>query len=466
MKTIYSLILLLFLSSIYSCQDDVHPVGLDFVAAFENKSIDYSTITDQREIALVFSKPAEVDGTVYIEIQTEKATDGVDFDLFPLAQANVMKVPFKKGDTNAHFLLKNLIYPFDRSDKKISFHIQRIEYEGNSAIQGNTQLVIAFGRSVGGSMLPDVGGPTQPNQVFIHLSKGKATKVKRDSWDFGFYNGDINRVILNGSIYMAAKALDEKDINKVTRASVKHLFAEVAMGTFDAANEAFVDSPTGDILKTAIQEIDEDDSKNPVYLVNMGFEVGNTTPPVGTVAIAGDSRGWMKVQFLKRENKYAIRYAELNATSYTEKEIERNTANNFTSFSLKTNSIVPVEPPKAEWDLCFTVFTNIIEGSGTYGYSDFVVNNIRAGIKAYQVQETAQLTYKNFNETNIDDSAFKNDQRVIGSDWRDVFTGTAYKNKFYVIKDAKANYYKIKMLEFLNAKGERGYPKFEYQLIK
>lgn len=36
-----------------------------------------------------------------------------------------------------------------------------------------------------------------------------------------------------------------------------------------------------------------------------------------------------------------------------------------------------VEPTKTEWDLNFTVFTNEISGYGSYGYSDYVVNNVK-----------------------------------------------------------------------------------------
>ncbi|RYF54563.1 MAG: hypothetical protein EOO39_39185, partial [Cytophagaceae bacterium] len=37
---------------------------------------------------------------------------------------------------------------------------------------------------------------------------------------------------------------------------------------------------------------------------------------------------------------------------------------------------------------------------------------------------------------------------------------------FYVLKDLDGNYYKIRMLGFLNPSGMRGYPKFEYKLLQ
>ena len=139
---------------------------------------------------------------------------------------------------------------------------------------------------------------------------------------------------------------------------------------------------------------------------------------------------------------------------------------NFTFFSLATQNVVNVEPQKNLWDLCFTVFTNEIQGSGSYGYSDFVLNNLKAGVKGYRVAVTSAVNFGNFAMTNVVESNFIDDQRVIGAEWRDVFTGSAYTDRFYVIKDADGNYYKVRMLEFLNEGGVRGYPKFEYKLIQ
>ena len=86
-------------------------------------------------------------------------------------------------------------------------------------------------------------------------------------------------------------------------------------------------------------------------------------------------------------------------------------------------------------------------------------------MKAYQVS-TSTSTYEAFSLTNVVENNFVDDQRVIGADWRDVFTGTAYSNRFYILKDADGNYYKIRMLAFLNDAGVRGYPQFEYQLLQ
>ena len=37
---------------------------------------------------------------------------------------------------------------------------------------------------------------------------------------------------------------------------------------------------------------------------------------------------------------------------------------------------------------------------------------------------------------------------------------------YYLIKDGDGNYFKLKILSMKNDKGERGYPAFEYELLK
>ena len=65
-----------------------------------------------------------------------------------------------------------------------------------------------------------------------------------------------------------------------------------------------------------------------------------------------------------------------------------------------------------------------------------------------------------------DCALLEENQTVIGSSWRNVFTGTIIANTYYVLKDANNNYYKIRFLDLVNDSGERGYPRFEYKLLQ
>ncbi|TXD49082.1 HmuY family protein [Polaribacter sp. IC073] len=324
----------------------------------------------------------------------------------------------------------------------------------------------------GAAVSPEVGGPNEPNQVYIDLSSNTSTAVRRDSWDLGFYAGSDFRVTLNGAVYMAAAKLSVTDIDAVNSASaeVQELQTKVAVGTYDAENIVYVDAPNGDIKKTAIAEISNTDVNNNVYLLNLGYEIGTDTPATGSVAVSGDARGWKKIRILKSGNSYVLQYADLDATSHKEVTISKSTTHNFTFFNINTESEALVAPKKENWDLNFTVFTNEIKGYGSYGYSDFITNNTKAAATVYMIDtEETSFTYDSFSLTDIDATKFTTDQRSIGSSWRNGggpgSLPSLKENVFYVVNDTDGNLYKLQFLAFTNEAGERGYPKFVYSLL-
>ena len=77
----------------------------------------------------------------------------------------------------------------------------------------------------------------------------------------------------------------------------------------------------------------------------------------------------------------------------------------------------------------------------------------------------ADFSYESFSSSNVDDNAFLADQTAIGSNWRDVFSGTHDDTVFFVVKDPNGNIYKIKFLALTNDNGVRGYPEFEFELL-
>lgn len=325
----------------------------------------------------------------------------------------------------------------------------------------------------GATVEPEVGGPNQQNQVYVDLSTNTATSVQRDSWDLGFYSGSEFRVVLNGSISMATAQLEATDMNAVNSSTpeVQELQPGVRVGSFQAESATYIDAPDGSITGTAIEEVSSVDANNHVYLLNLGFEVGTTAPTTGSTTINGDARGWKKIRVLRNGNNYVLQYADLDATTFEEVTISKDTNYNFTFFSFNTEAEVNVEPEKSKWDLNFTYFTSTIPGFGAYGYADFVANNTKANAQAYMVDTTIEtsLTYENFTIANVVDANFSNDQRAIGSSWRNTAPGAPvdiFENVFYIVNDTAGNLYKLKFLAMTNDVGERGYPQFVYSLLQ
>ena len=325
----------------------------------------------------------------------------------------------------------------------------------------------------GAAISPEVGGPNQPNQVYVDLSTNTTTSVKRDSWDLGFYSGSDFRVVINGSISMASAKLSTTNIDAVKSSDqeVMDLQPLVRTNTYTDESAPFVDAPNGDILETAIDEISDIDSENKVYLLNLGYEVDTTTPATGSYSANGEARGWKKIRILKEGDNYILQYADLDATTHKEIAISKNDAYHFTFFSFNTENEVNVEPLKNEWDLNFTIFTNLIPTAGPYVYPDYVVNNTKANAKVYMIDtEVESYTYQNFTLSDVDNANFSDDQRSIGSSWRNGggpgSLPSLKENVFYIVNDTDGNLYKLKFLALTNTAGERGYPEFVYSILK
>lgn len=319
---------------------------------------------------------------------------------------------------------------------------------------------------------PEVGGPSEANQVWMDLSTGESTATERTKWDIGFYSGNEFKVIINSSAMMAAGKIEgATDIDAVTESFVDVLKTKVVVANYNPENAVYIDDVTGNYNTgyTAISEISANDAENGVYLVNMGSKIYSGDIPVGSVVTGGESRGWMKVQIVRNNDGYKIKYARLNESQHKEYIITKKPDYNFTFFSMMTDSEVSIQPEKKKWDICFTVFMNIIDGAGTYIYSDFVISNTLGGASAYQVVvpdgTSATEAYKNFKAEDVDSSKFQKDQRTIGGNWRLLGPGggNVYGNRFYILKDSEGLYFKIKFNRMTNEKGERGHPEFEYK---
>lgn len=326
-----------------------------------------------------------------------------------------------------------------------------------------------------------VGGPTQPNQVWFDLSENKKVLTKRTDWELAFYSGSAFKVILNSSIQMAAgKIPNATNIDAVTEASLAALKTQVEVANFDPNNEIYIDDVKGNFPAgyTAIEEIKANEAENGVYLLNMGKDIYNGSVPLGSVTYSGDPRGWMKVQIVRYGDAYKVKYAKLTETTHKEIIVTKNTAYNYNFLSLTNDKEVIIQPEKKKWDLCFTVFTNIITGAGSYVYADFVNNNNVGGVGAYEVKITAPASgvaaYNNFTASDIEESKFiYNNHAIIGANWRNPVGANGlevYNDRFYIIKDADGFYFKLRFTRLTKAitdseapAGTRGFPSFEYK---
>ncbi|HLW62380.1 MAG TPA: HmuY family protein [Flavobacterium sp.] len=452
----------------YSCSDD------DGINSGASNAVSFAVpsmnLTENSvNVIITFAQQAASSGVITLGVVETEAKYGTDYVTAPAGSSSTLEIPFDSGVSKVDFTFNKLISASEGQVKNVKFTINKIST--NYEITGNNSTVVNFNETAlsGNSLAPEVGGPSQENQVYIDLSSGAMTTVPRISWDLGFYSGSDFRVILNNSVKMSAKSMEDTDLSVALTEDSSMLIGQ-GSGIVDQ-----IDDPTGLLTGTAIAEVSANDAENFVYLVNLGSNPSTTPPALGSVAAdSGTHRGWKKIRILRNGNGYKLQYADLSATTFNEVTIDKAAAYNFNFFSFTTNQTVSVEPEKDKWDLNFTTFTNVFGGTTPYFFPDFVVNNSRGGALAYAVS-TEDFAYENFTLSNVDQSQFINDQRGIGSSWRatsaqgpDGFPVSQFVLKtdiFFVLKDPAGNIYKIKMTGGALENQERGHPTFVYELL-
>lgn len=469
MKNNFILILSFVLLAFTACNNDDDAPVVSTVA-FAASSLNLSEANTPIEVK--FDKPAAAAGSLTITFTETGVVYGTDFTTSQAAASKTIVIPFAKDVSSVIFTFTKLKEAVEGEVKNVVFTITGAT--ANTTIAANNSIQVSFNEtpSLGTVLAPEVGGALQQNQVFVDLSSAKMTKVLRSSWDLGFYSGAEFRVVLNSSINMAAKKLETTNIDAV------QVIDETMIISQGSGIASQIDDPTGDFTKTtAISEISTADSDNKVYLIYLGNGVAATNPALGKEgSVGGAARGWKKVRILKSGNDYKIQYADIDATTHSEVIISKNAAYNFTFFSLLDKKTVTVEPVKAQWDISFSTFTNLVGSTTPYFYPDFVLSNLKGGAKAYQVLVT-DFTYDSFTLANVVDSKFTVDQRNIGSNWRSTTSSTdangnpvsnlvVKTDRFFVVKDPAGNIYKLKFTGSLSDAGERGYPKFHYAILK
>jgi len=466
-KVISSLFILLILVAANACKEDEPPLP-DNLLQFETSEQGISDTQEEATIKLTLSRATESASTAVIGLTTEGVTYGTEFTTQPAATNNSISVAIPAGSTEATVKIVKKAGIFLTGKEAIKLTLSSVT---TPVLLGNTKTIdVKFASIVSaGSTLTLNGivgtelGSAARNGFYIDLSNNKATAVNRTSWDFGFYAGSQFRVILNNTTSASAKALDKTDLKTVVAADTVPA-SDWTVGAYDAKEWALLDDVTGDITKTVIAEVSATDADNKVYIVNRG--TGGSIP----------ARPWLKIRVLRKSDGYTLQYARITDTDFKTIDIAKDSQYNFVYVSVDGNSAskVDVEPPKSEWDIKWGYqLSQTALAPGVmipYASSDFVTINYLAGVEAAEVLTTT-VSYDAFAESNIAGAEFKKTYDVIGTNWRTASPTAGASgvktDRFYVVKDAAGNVYKLKFIRFhADDGGTRGKPEFEYKLVK
>lgn len=435
----------------------------DNVADFESAEQGISATEASKTVKIRLSRAANANIPVTIEVTS---TNGVeyttDYTTTPATVNGKMELAVLSGSSEASFTVTKANGALFYADDNLKF---KIISTGSPVIIGTqTEFKLNFSEiiSTGAVLTGDGGGATYGNKVFFDLSGNSQTGVLRTKWDLGFYTGsDDWRVILNSSSAMMAKQINKNDLASVTAADTVGFSTQVYFAQLPSTTALpYIDYPNGDLTRTAIAGISATATDNKVYIVNRGTGVGSPAP----------ARGWKKVRIIRNANGgYTLQHADIASATFTSIDVPKDATYFFKYISFETGA-VDVEPAAKKWDLAWTYFsfTTDFGGEVPYLFQDVILQN--RNVQAVMVKTTTK-SYESFGEADINSLTLSPVQTTIGSTWRaGGGPGSApvvSTDRYYVIRDGDNNYYKVRFLALTHeTSGARGYPKFEFALVK
>jgi hypothetical protein len=340
----------------------------------------------------------------------------------------------------------------------ISFLFTACKKDKDPILVGSPGLQVQF-NGLAGSEAGSVAG----NSVYIDFSTNTVTAAARAGWDLGFYCGPDFRVILNNTSSAGAKVLATNDITLAGAADTMGLTLAVSQANPQPSDLVYFDDIAGSVTGTVIPEVSVTDAANKVIVINRGTGGGIAARP------------WIKIRVLKNNSGgYTLQYAGITATTFQTLQISKDASYHYKFVSFD-NGIVNVQPEKTKWDLVwgYSVFaTDFGGGTVPYNFSDLIAVNNLSGVqvkeKRYADAAAATAAYTAFNRDSVNATTLVTGRWVIGSNWRSTQPATGAKtDRFYLIKDANGNYYKLKCLAMGvgGDGGTRGKPEFKYDLI-
>ena len=267
-------------------------------------------------------------------------------------------------------------------------------------------------------------------------------------WDLGFEsNGSGHHIILNTSRFMYAGNTGSTDFYGINS---------------NICDTMIYDDSSGDLTMTAVGNwADFTDPSTPVYpkivyIIDLGSDNN------------GNKYGFRKVVF---ENftidTYRIHFSNLDGSDEHTALIKTDHARSFTLFSFSSGGIVtPVQPRNNEWDICFTQYSTILFDDNNIATPYLVRGVYLNSVETSAAADTINSFY-NITADDIDNYSFSSAQDAIGYSWKD-YKDDSYKinpDIFYLIKDQRGQYYKLKFEGFYNRSGARGYPSFQLMTL-
>jgi hypothetical protein len=293
-------------------------------------------------------------------------------------------------------------------------------------------------------------------QVYFGLGSGQVVSTNlKTEWDLGFEcTAKGWHIILNTSGFMLAAESGHSEFTQpIDTVGYKWNF-DVSNGNLDStAIGNWVEFHSPDSAKSY---------SNEVYVINRGYDE------------AGNLRGFRKIVFEEvGDSSYRIRFAKLDGSDDSTYIITKDPAYNYVYFSFDGGGKqLTLEPPKYEWDLCFTQYTTLLFTDAGEPYP-YLVTGVLSNPSTIEVAQDTLYNFSDISLDIVDNLIYSRTLDEIGYDWKDIVgdvnTGNVsyviVEGRNYVIRDMQGFYYKLRFVSFYNNSGDKGYPTFEYQRL-
>lgn len=271
-------------------------------------------------------------------------------------------------------------------------------------------------------------------QIWFDLGTNEIVSTNlRTDWDLAF-DCDMNNnyLYLNSALNASVAITSETDFEKVSS---------------DAGLDYVNEHQSGREDKLAIGDVS---NKRNVMIIDRGFDP------------AGKPLGKWKIQItLVQDGDYYLTTSKLNGENLSSTVISKNPVYNRIAYSFKSQDYLPIEPPKVDYDLCFTQYTHVFDNPPL----PYSVNGVLINSTDTEVAEEFDMDFEDITKEHAEALLYSRDLDVIGYDWKSFSlqsnTFTVYSNRNYVVRDASDNLFKIHFIDFYDLNGIKGTPSFE-----
>lgn len=282
-------------------------------------------------------------------------------------------------------------------------------------------------------------GASYEYQVFVDLeTNSEVARNQRTDWILAFEASETGSLArLNTSLMLSAWNTGLDDFTSVS-----------GSGGFEAGKAW--DAPSGNPDSVAL--VDWKSGK--VHVIDLGYDKN------------GVKLGFAKLQFMEvSPSGYKIRWGKLADREGAEIVICKDSLYNYIHMDHLGN-MVPVEPPKDNWDLVFTQYTHM--------FTDMtpVMPYLLTGCLINSNDTWVGRTNMAFDDIDYEFAlgvGLEGSIDFIGYDWKEYSFDTdsyvVYPEITYIIKNHKGLYYKFHFLDFYDSMGVKGNPTWELQKL-